>query len=89
MPKTEFAYIKRYKSKTYCIMYQLGRYAVAEMHKKDTGVLCVALRTYKTISGAERFLLSLSSVCDSATKPEILYGTEQFIKEGSYLKGEK
>lgn len=86
MKKTEFAYMKKYKTKTYCIMYQLGKYVVAEMYKSGKGTLCIALRTYKTVSGAERYLLRVAGVCDGATRPEILYGTEKFIREGSYWR---
>ena len=87
MKKTEYAYLKRNTTKTYCIVFQLGKYSVVELYEKDGGrKMWVALRTYKTVSGAERFLLSLTSVCDSVTKPETLYGTEQFIREGSYWR---
>lgn len=87
--KTEFAYMKKYKTKTYCIVYQWNKYYVTELLKNENGgvfIVNAAGRMYKTLSGAERYLLSLSNVCDSATKPEILYGTEQFIREGSYWK---
>lgn len=86
MKRTEFAYMKKYKTKTYCIMYQWGKYYVAEMAKKDTGTICIAKRKYKTVSGAERYLLSLASACDGATKPELFYGTEKFIQEGTYWR---
>lgn len=90
MKRTEFAYIKKYKTKTYCIMYQWGSYYVVEMNRKEDGTACIAVnsakRKYKTVSGAERYLLSLASACDGATKPEILYGSERFIQEGSYWR---
>lgn len=90
MKRTEFAYMKRYKTKTYCIVYQWGNYYVVEMMRNEKGTACVmvnsAKRKYKSVMGAERYLLSLMSACDGATKPEILYGTEKFIQEGSYWK---
>lgn len=90
MKKTEFAYMKKYKTKTYCIVYQWGSYYVVELMRNENKTASVVInsarRKYKTLSGAERYLLSLSGVCDGATKPEILYGTEQFIREGSYWR---
>ena len=89
MKRTEFAYMKKYKTKTFCIVYKWGKYFVTELMRSENGATSVAIntarRSYKTILGAERYLLSLMSACDGATKPEILYGTEDFIKKGEYL----
>lgn len=90
MKRTEFAYLKRYKTKTFCIVYQWGRYFVTELMRNEKGTASIAINTtrrqYKTLSGAERYLLSLMSACDGATTPEILYDTEEFIKKGEYWR---
>lgn len=90
MKRTEFAYLKKYKTKTYCIVFQWGSYYVVELMRNDDGSKSVAINTarrkYKTVSGAERYLLSLMSACDGATKPEILYGTEEYIRKGEYWR---
>lgn len=90
MKRTEFAYLKRYKTKTYCVVFQWGSYYVVELMKNEDGSKSVAINTarrkYKTVSGAERYLLSLMSACDGATKPEILYGTEEYIRKGEYWR---
>jgi len=83
--KTQFACMKKYKNKTYGILYQLGYYHVAEIVKTNKGVAFIIKRQYKTIHGAERYLLNLTGVCDSATKPEIIYGTEDYIRKGEHL----
>lgn len=69
------------------IMYHLGLYCVARFIKKGTGIMTIILRQYKTISGAERFLLRDYSY-GNRNAPELLYGTKKFIEAGSYWKGE-
>ena len=83
--KSQFACMKKYKNKTFCLLYQFGKYHVAERVTTSKGSTLVIKRSYKTIHGAERYLLNLTGVCDSVTKPEILYGTEEFIQRGEYL----
>ena len=67
------------------IMYQLGRYCVASFYHKSDGMMAHIIRQYKTLSGAERFLLKDYSY-GNRLGPEIYYATEKFIKEGKYWK---
>jgi hypothetical protein len=69
------------------IMYHLGRYCVARFMRRGNSIMTYTIRQFKTVSGAERFLLrDYSSMNKNA--PELLYGTKKFIDEGSYWKEE-
>lgn len=93
--KKEYAYMVKVKGidgRARGIMYHLGTYNVGIFGISERGLAFRALRTYKTISGAERYLLQdFSSVektdPEAMSAVEILRGTEQFIKEGAYWKG--
>lgn len=69
------------------IMYSFGAYYVAKFCKSKTGnkFMAYTLKRYKTLKGAENYLLRDYSHAER-TAPEIKYGTEAFIKEGSYWK---
>lgn len=67
------------------IMYHLGKYCVVSVLRKDNGMMAYTHRQFKTISGAERFLLKDYSYA-GRNAPEIKYGTKKFIEEGSYWK---
>ena len=89
MNKREYAYMVKYDAGvSVCIMYSLGAYYVARLIDKGTSLMALPLgnRKYKTISGAERYMLNGISKDQEYT---VLYGTETFIKEGSYWKGDK
>ena len=86
----EYLYMKKWEDLTYVITYKLGAYYVARMFTKPTGIMLIPFdRKYKTVSGASRFLKGLdrNDLKDYGELKQF-YGTEKFIKEGSYLKGE-
>ena len=87
----QYAYMKEYDKETYCIMFLMGKYWVGIVNRNDKGnMMFVPMRGYKTISGAERYLLTKitkPTVVDSNGKfhaPEIKYATEAYIKKGEY-----
>lgn len=93
----QYAYYKEYDNKQggeiYCIMYLLGKYQVGRVKREDNGnMMFVALRTYKTISGAEKYLLTKitrPTMVDGNGKfhaPIIKYATEAYIKKGEHWK---
>ena len=88
----ERIYMKKFKSGyTFCITYNLGFYYVGRICNRSNGsVLIYYIRKYKTLSGAERFLLTKITYGRDKddTEFEIFSGTEKFIKEGSFLKSE-
>lgn len=89
MEKKEYLYMKQWSDLTYVVTYQLGAYYVSLMATKKNGLMLVPFdRKYKTVSGASRFLERLGTG-QYQNKPKEFYGTEKFIKEGSYWKGEK
>lgn len=82
-----YAYKKVYdygdKQETYCIMFQWNAYYVARMAKSEKGTMCYTLRRYKTLSGAEKYLLEKVS---GGVAPLISYEREAFIKKGDYWR---
>lgn len=86
----ERVYMKKFKSGyTFCITYNLGAYYVGRMYSRGNGNnLIYYLRKYKTLSGAEKYLLTKITYGKDKddTESEVFSGTEKFIKEGSYLK---
>ena len=86
MEQRKYAYMVEQNGKKIGIMYHLGKYCVAVFAEKDTGMMAYTLRQYKTLSGAERFLLRDYSYAKK-NAPHISYNTAEFIKEGSYWKG--
>lgn len=67
------------------IMYHLGSYYVAAFVKGEKGVIARTLRKYKTLRGAEMFLLK-DYPKTKRDAPEISYGTEKFINEGTFWR---
>lgn len=90
MEKKEYLYMKRWKDLVYVVAFQLGAYYVAVMAAKNSGVMLVPFgRKYKTVSGASNFLERLQDKNADGSEPETFYGTEEFIKKGTFWKGEK
>lgn len=88
MEERKYAYmIKRFSNDWYGIMYHLGKYNVGWFRVRDNGMIFSTDRSYKTLSGAENRLLKDYSY-SKRNAPEVLYGTADFIKKGSYWKGE-
>ena len=88
MEKT-YLCMKKWNDMTYIVMYQLGAFYVAQLIKKDTGLLAIPYpRKYKTASGASRYLERLSFKNEDGSEPELTFGTEKVIKLGEYWKGE-
>lgn len=84
MEERKYAYLKDQGIWSYCIVYKFGDYYVAQMvNHGERGVMITFLRKYKTVSGAERYLLNK---CGDDTTKETLYGTKKFIEEGSYWR---
>jgi len=89
--KTEFAYEKRYKpGYAVIIMYQWNRYYIASVCERNGKTLAYTLKEYKTLSGAEKYLLEKvdGGSENAGVEPVISYGTEKFIKEGKYWRAE-
>lgn len=80
----KYAYIKIFKDSSYCIMYSWGAYYVGRMCKRGERGIAYTLRRYKTVSGAERYLLNKITVDDE--EPVIHYGTEEYIKKGEFWR---
>lgn len=88
MEEKQHLYMKRYrKDYAVIIQYHWGKYHVSRLSKTDRGLATIVIRQYKTLNGAERYLLHHAETgIDSMLTPELFYGTEQFIKEGKYWK---
>lgn len=85
MKKTDYAYMVKMNEKdSLIIMYSFGAYYVARTTDTGHGGFTYTLRRYKTIGGAERYLLKLKGE-DS----EVVYGTIEEIKRGDYWKARK
>ena len=80
-----YAYMIEHNGIKTGIMYHLGRYCIANFFFKEGKLMSVIQRQYKTLSGAERYLLKDYSYA-RRTAPNIFYATEQFIKDGKYWK---
>lgn len=90
----QYAYmVKRNEEEAIGIMYSFGAYYIAIIKQSlkntgpGTGLVAYTLKRYKTLRGAENYLLK-DIPRSERTSPAILYGTEAFIKKGSYWKGE-
>ena len=70
------------------IMYHLGRYCVAQFYFKEDKLMTVIQRQFKTVSGAERYLLKDFSYAGRIA-PNVFYATDKFIREGKYWKEDK
>ena len=89
MKEKEYLCMKKWNDMAYIVMYQLGAFYVAQLIKKDKGLLAIPYpRKYKTVSGASRYLTGLSFKNADGSEPELTFGTEKYIKEGKYWKGE-
>lgn len=87
--KTEFAYEKRYRPDyAIIIIYQWNRYYIARICAKDSKAIAYTIKEYKTLSGAEKYLLEKvdGGYENKDVEPTISYGTEKFIKEGKYWR---
>lgn len=79
--------MKKWEDMTFIIMYQLGAFYVAQLIKKDTGLMALPYpRKYKTASGASRYLAGMTFKNEDGSEPELTYGTEKEIKEGKYWR---
>lgn len=89
MAEKEYLCMKKWKDMTFIVSYQLGAFYVAQLIKRDTGMLVVNYpRKYKTASGASRYLEKLEFKNGDGSEPELTFGTEKFIKAGTYWKGD-
>lgn len=87
MEEKKYAYMVNYgEDRNIGIMYHLGKFLVVRFVKKDNGnMMTYTLRQYKTLRGAENYLLKDFSYADRLA-PNIKYETEAFIKKGEYWK---
>ena len=69
------------------IVYHLGKYCIAHIHKSERGAMVEFVRQYKTLRGAETYLLRDYPHADR-NAPEIKYATDTYIRQGEYWKGE-
>lgn len=67
------------------IVYHLGRYCIAHIYKSGKGIAVQFVRQYKTLRGAENYMLKDYSY-SKRNAPEIEYATEAYIKKGEYWK---
>ena len=92
MDNREYAYMKRYRPDyAVIIQYCWGKYYIARICEDATRGIAYTIREYKTLSGAEKYLLTRvdGGYENKGIEPEISYGTEQFIREGSYWRAKK
>ena len=86
MSNRQYAYMIKYgENLTTCIMYHLGRYCVGNVSKKEDKTITQILKQYKTLSGAERFLVKDFPHAERGA-PNIFYADEAFIKKGEYWR---
>ena len=89
MAEKEYLCMKKWNDMTFIVMYQLGAFYVAQLIKKNSGLIAFPYpRKYKTVSGASRYLANLSFKNADGSEPELIYKTEKVIREGKYWKGE-
>ena len=85
-----FAYKKEFKDDyIICIMYQWEAYYVGRLLQRgNTHAMAYTLRKYKTLSGAEKYLLTKINhgLTEKDTEAELSYGTEAYIKKGEYWR---
>ncbi len=85
-----YAYKKKFKDGyIICIMYQWGAYYVGRLLKQgEARAMAYTLRKYKTLSGAEKYLLTkiTHGLSEKDTEAEIEYGTEEYIKKGEFWR---
>lgn len=84
MDNREYIYMRKSDAGTYGIMYAFGSYNVARMMERENGLFTYTLRTYKTVSGAEKYLLTKIPKGEY----ENFRGSEIFIRKGSYWRKE-
>lgn len=73
---------------TIIIQYTFNRYYVSRVYERGNTSLLYPIKSYKTLSGAEKFLKERAERIkpDTGKEPELFYGTEKFIKEGKYWR---
>lgn len=84
MDNREYIYMRKSDAGTYGIMYAFGYYNVARMLERENGLFTYTLRSYKTVHGAERYLLT--KIPEGTY--ENLRAPETFIRKGSYWRKE-
>ena len=89
MEEKKYLYMKRYKPNyAVIIQYCWGNYFISHIIGTDENAITYTIRSYKTLSGAERFLKEKinGGVDNKDIVPELYYGDEQFIKKGEYWR---
>ena len=89
--RKEFLYMKRYgPAYSVVIRFQFNKYFVSKVQDNSTTVIAWNVKEYKTLSGAVRYLERYNEQAEQYkdTEPELLYGTEKFIKDGKYWRAE-
>ena len=87
--KTNFLYMKRYRPDyAIIIMYSFGAYYIARMCDSENKGIAYTLRRYKTLSGAENYLLRYDEKYGENANivPELYYGTRAIIEKGEYWR---
>lgn len=89
MEEREFTYMKKFASGyTVAIIHSWGAYYVARICQTPKGSMTYTIRRYKTLSGAEKFLLTkISYGADENDALETTEkATEEFIRKGNYWR---
>ena len=81
MEDKRYAYKIQMENFSIEIIYHLNRYCVAIVSETSKGTIMKIERQYKTLRGAENYLLKDYSYA-KRNAPEIKYATEKEIKKG-------
>lgn len=91
MEEKKYLYMKRYRP-DYAIIVQYcwGKYYIARMCSSEQKAIAYTIRTYKTLSGASRYLERYEDHYKEnvGITPELSYGTEKEIISGKYWRAE-
>lgn len=90
MEEKKYLYMKRYRP-DYAIIVQYcwGNYYIARMCSNEQKAIAYTIKTYKTLSGASRYLGRYEEYGENeGITPELSYGTEKEIMAGKYWRAE-
>lgn len=92
MEERKYLYMRRYRPDyAIIIQYCWNRYYIARICENGSKAIAYTIREYKTLSGAERYMLRYEEKYgeNKDIVPELFFGTEKFIKDGKFWKGDK
>lgn len=87
----KYLYMKRYRPDyAIIIQYCWGKYYIARMCSSEQKAIAYTIRTYKTLSGASRYMELYNEPYgdNKDITPDEFWGTEKEVKEGKYWRAE-